>query len=475
MKLFWKIFCASVITAAALFSVGGYMLIDRFFESALSREVDSACDENAILAYSVENNFFGTYSDASAVGFAISNMGTGVVGAPTGLRLSDRSFSTVYTNCNEYFDISLLKDVSDTIAISRIEKSGDRYFIRVARLITAGDSEYYFESFRDVTDVFDERNGELSFYRWLTVVLVAADAVVMVIIARHFTKPITAMREAARAISRGNMELRAKAGSLYDGDEVGGLVADFNRMADGLERNMTELRESAQRQEDFIGSFAHELKTPLTSMIGYADMLRSQQLDPEQTIMSANYIFQEGKRLEALSLKMMDLIVVRNSEINRKRIRTSELFESVVSVAYPSILKEEGELSVHCEDAIVSIEPDLMKTVLINLIDNSRKAIEKGGKISFDGKIEGGCYVFSVTDNGRGISKADIERITEAFYMVDKSRSRAKGGAGLGLAVCSEICTLHGTKLEFESTEGVGTTVTLRIKEYEELAEDEEL
>ena len=70
-------------------------------------------------------------------------------------------------------------------------------------------------------------------------------------------------------------------------------------------------------------------------MIGYADMLRSQQLDPEQTIMSANYIFQEGKRLEALSLKMMDLIVVRNSEINRKRIRTSELFESVVSVALP--------------------------------------------------------------------------------------------------------------------------------------------
>ena len=112
-----------------------------------------------------------------------------------------------------------------------------------------------------------------------------------------------------------------------------------------------------------------------------------------------------------------------------------------------------------------------MKTVLINLIDNSRKAIEKGGKISFEGKIENGCYVFSVTDNGRGISKADIERITEAFYMVDKSRSRAKGGAGLGLAVCSEICKLHGTKLDFESTEGVGTTVTLRIKEYEELAE----
>ena len=98
MKLFWKIFCASVLTAAALFSIGGYMLIDRFFSSALDREIDSARDENALLAYTVENNFYGTYSDASAVGFAVGNMSIGSSGQPTGLRLSDRTYSTVFTN-----------------------------------------------------------------------------------------------------------------------------------------------------------------------------------------------------------------------------------------------------------------------------------------------------------------------------------------------------------------------------------------
>ncbi len=475
MKLFWKIFCASVLTAAALFSVGGYMLIDRFFESSLAREVDSACDENALLAYSFENNFFGTYSDASAVGTSVGNMGAGASGAETDLRLSDSSFSTVYTDCPVYFSTTLLKQVTKTTAIYRLEKVEDNYYIRVARLITAGDSDYFLESFRNITEVFTERNGELAFYRWLTVFLVAADAIVMFIVARHFTRPITGMREAARALSRGEMGQRVRVSGRPDNDEVAGLATDFNRMADDLEQNMTELRLAARRQEDFIGSFAHELKTPLTSMIGYADMLRSRQLEPEQTIMSANYIFQEGKRLEALSLKLMDLLVVRNSEITRKRIRTAELFESVVSVAYPTIVKEDAELTVHCEDAIVSIEPDLMKTVLLNLIDNARKAIEKGGKISFSGTMDSNAYIISVKDNGRGIPPSELERITEAFYMVDKSRSRAKGGAGLGLAVCSEICKLHGTKLEFESTVAVGTTVSVRLYDFQKLTEDDDL
>lgn len=474
MKLFWKIFCASVLTAAALFSIGGYMLIDRFFTSALDREISSACDENALLAYGIENNFYGTYSDAATVGLAVGNMSVGSAGASTGLRLSDRTYSTVFTNCSVRFDTAILRSVSRETAVYRTEKVGENYYVRVARQITAGDSEYFLESFRDVTDVFSERNGELAFFRWLTFFLVAADAVVMFIVSRHFTRPITSMREAARALARGEMGIRARVGSRPERDEVGGLAADFNRMADNLEQTVEELRSSARRQEDFIGSFAHELKTPLTSMIGYADMLRSRQLEPEQTVMSANYIFQEGKRLEALSLKLMDLLVVRNSEITRRRLRTSELFESVVSVAYPSVIKEEAELSVHCEDAIVSIEPDLMKTVLLNLIDNARKAVDKGGRISFSGAVSDGAYVISVTDNGRGIPPGELERITEAFYMVDKSRSRAKGGAGLGLAVCSEICKLHGTKLEFESTEGKGTTVTLRLSEFELLSEEDD-
>lgn len=88
-------------------------------------------------------------------------------------------------------------------------------------------------------------------------------------------------------------------------------------MADHLQQQFTELQETARRQEDFIGSFAHELKTPLTSMIGYADMLRSREMTEEERFEAANYIFKEGKRLEALSLKLLDLLVLRHEELKK--------------------------------------------------------------------------------------------------------------------------------------------------------------
>ncbi len=105
-----------------------------------------------------------------------------------------------------------------------------------------------------------------------------------------------------------------------------------------------------------------------------------------------------------------------------------------------------------------------METVLLNLIDNARKAMDYGGIILLEGKKEKDGYCVCVNDNGKGIPKGELARITEAFYMVDKSRARAKGGAGLGLAICQKIVTLHGGALEFNSVEGSGTQAYIHLK-----------
>ena len=231
-----------------------------------------------------------------------------------------------------------------------------------------------------------------------------------------------------------------------------------------LEHELESLREEADRREQFIASFAHELKTPLTAIIGYADMLRSKDMAPKPRFTAAGYIFSEGKRLEALSLKLMDIIVVGKQNFAKKKYDAGYLIREVAAVTVPSVTNDGMELNIRCEPGEVEIEPDLFKTLLINLVDNARKAGSRGQTVELYGKNEEGGFAFYVRDRGRGMKQEDIARITEAFYMIDKSRSRAQNGAGLGLALCSKIAELHGTKLEYTSEVGKGTTVRVFLK-----------
>ena len=231
-----------------------------------------------------------------------------------------------------------------------------------------------------------------------------------------------------------------------------------------LEKDLRLLQDTADRREEFIASFAHELKTPLTAIIGYADMLRSKDMAPKPRFTAAGYIFSEGKRLEALSLKLMDIIVAGKQTIEKRRYDAAYWLREIAAVTVPSVTDDGLKLEVYWENAEIELEPDLFKTLLINLVDNARKASSRGQTIELFGKNEEGGYAFYVRDRGRGMRREELERITEPFYMIDKSRSRAQNGAGLGLALCQKIAELHETKLEYQSAPGEGTTVRVFLK-----------
>lgn len=235
------------------------------------------------------------------------------------------------------------------------------------------------------------------------------------------------------------------------------------RIAD-MERLLKNLEEAANRREEFIASFAHELKTPLTAIIGYADMLRSKEMAPKSRFTAAGYIFSEGKRLEALSLKLMDIIVVGKQNFEKKRYEAGYLIREVAAVTVPSLSAEGLILDIRWDKEEILVEPDLFKTLLINLVDNARKASRRGQHIELYGRKEEGGYSFFVKDYGRGMKAEEIARIAEPFYMIDKSRSRSQNGAGLGLALCQRIAELHGTQLSYESVQGEGTTVKIRLR-----------
>lgn len=206
-----------------------------------------------------------------------------------------------------------------------------------------------------------------------------------------------------------------------------------------------------------MGAFAHELKTPLTAIIGYADMLRSHKLDEEKSILSANYIYTEGKRLEAMSFRLLDIIVAKKEEVVLSKVAVSEFFDYL-----REMFTEENRgmrFEFAWDDSTVWAEVNLIKTVLVNLIDNACKASEPGSQIKIQGnKLEEG-YRFQIEDEGIGIPVEEQHKITKAFYMVDKSRARSKNGAGLGLALCDEILKIHHSELTIQSEQGKGSCI----------------
>ena len=138
--------------------------------------------------------------------------------------------------------------------------------------------------------------------------------------------------------------------------------------------------------------------------------------------------------------------------------------ERMGSVLRPALEEAGIQFTVEAEEAPVWLEPDLMETACLNLLDNARKATPEGGTIVLTGRAKEDGYLIQVSDTGRGIPAEELSRITEPFYMVDKSRARAQGGAGLGLALCRDIVELHGGTLDFESVPGQGTTASIHLR-----------
>lgn len=232
-------------------------------------------------------------------------------------------------------------------------------------------------------------------------------------------------------------------------------------MADTIQEKISALELTVQQREDFVASFAHELKTPMTSIIGYADTLYQKELPPEQVQEAAGYILNEGLRLEALSFKLMELITLEHQEFLLEEMDVVPFFEDIRDSIQPLAQKRQVAVEFHCQPGYVRMEYDLCKTMVLNLLDN---ALKSGGTlVTVTGQPRGKRYRIEVEDNGRGIPEGELKRITEAFYMVDKSRSRKEHGAGLGLALCQRIAAIHHTRLEFDSIEGVGTTVEFAL------------
>lgn len=452
-----KILLAMVWLLTLSYGLGGALLITQGFQAALAQEKANAVTAYEMTAQTVQLvRLVDVRQDLSVTRSALDRMEQ--VSNQAGLRLS-RDGETVY-QAGEPFEP--MPDTADSRM--RLIAAEDRRLLQIGGPVRTGGSPLRLEIRYDVTPIYDSRARQISNFQKVFLLLLILGGAAAWGLARLLTGPFGRLTAAAQRLSAGELEARAE---LRTRDEVGRLGVEFDRMAEKLSETITAQQEEMARQEQFMGSFAHELKTPMTSIIGYADLLRGQSLDPQEAQEAANYIFSEGKRLESLSLKLLDLLLTEQRSLRFVAADPAPLIERLTAHLQPVYRGGGITLQSRCEPGLCRLEPDLFASVLTNLLDNARKALDRGGNIFVLGKRLPEGYEIQVLDNGRGMPEEALLHLTEAFYRVDKSRSRAQGGAGLGLTLCSRILELHGGTISFRSREGVGTIVTVLLPHAE--------
>ena len=221
------------------------------------------------------------------------------------------------------------------------------------------------------------------------------------------------------------------------------------------------LQELNARQSRFVADLTHELKTPLTSLIGYADLLRGGTLDAERRRTAAEALYHESARLESLSQQLLALNGLQADGVVLRPVRS--LPDVVLDCDAPA-------------EAVVLADRVLLADLVRNLALNAWHAGPQDGAVHLRCTDAGECWQLTVQDTGCGIPAEALPHLTEPFYRVDKARARANGGSGVGLALCAQIAEAFGTQMTFASRVGEGTTVTILLQkeaEHEEAAQQQ--
>jgi two-component system sensor histidine kinase BaeS len=291
---------------------------------------------------------------------------------------------------------------------------------------------------------------------------VIAALVLSVFISRRVVLPLVEMLTASKRIAEGRFEERVGIpgrASPEDLDELGQLALSFNQMATRLEQTET-------LRLDLIGNVAHELRTPLASIKGYMEGLIDGVLPADPA--TFHRVYREADRLERLVHDLQDLSRVEAGayELNLRPTATERLVEGVAT-RLGHQFEEKGvalEVDVPAGLPAVLVDEDRIGQVLLNLVGNALQYTPSGGEVRLSVWRQGDWVQFSVQDTGIGIPPEHLLHVFERFYRVDKSRSRAGGGSGIGLTIANHLVEAHGGQIHAASDgPGRGSTFSFTL------------
>lgn len=265
-----------------------------------------------------------------------------------------------------------------------------------------------------------------------------------------FTRPIRKLADATEAVADGELGYQV---DINSADELGRLAASFNSMSADLEK-------ADQARKQITADIAHDLRTPLSVMLGYTEAMSDGKLEGSEEIYQVMH--QQAQHLNYLITDLRTLSLLDSNELTFQIQNIDPgIILRQVKMAFTSLADEKGiQLTLQIDQQLprVNLDPDRLNQILGNLLSNAINILETGGEIKISSQADQNEYHLKVWDNGPGIQKEEIPHLFDRFYRTDKARNTDNGSSGLGLAITKKLVEAQGGKISVESEPGEGTT-----------------
>ncbi|SHH82805.1 Signal transduction histidine kinase [Sporobacter termitidis DSM 10068] len=467
MKFWQKAYICIIVIFLIGFDITVFLLINKSYSLSMQEKYSTAENERHVIQASLQSRISG----ASALYREINAKNLKMYIAPYGDYYANQNIymELYYGDDIVYSDFPYTMGARPELDIGQGEKStiarevdGALYYF-VTGYLEEPYSNIKFVYIKNVQDLADYKAQMIRHAVIIGVVISILLSILLLFLLLRLTRPIRKLNQITEEIAGGNYQKRAQ---INGKDEIGEFAGNFNAMADSVQAHIQKLSDVTEERQRFIDNLAHEMSTPITAIMGFGEFLKYANYTPEEGVKAIDYIIHQSERMKSMAHKLMDLARLNNTEIAPQTIDLRDMLAYVESTLEQNIKGKHVQVEKDLQVFLIVGDKDLIESLLLNIMENALRALPDGGKIEVKTRREGDGFILSIADNGTGIAQGDIPKVFEPFYRADKSRSRAYGGAGLGLSLCKQICDLHYARMEISSQPDIGTTIAIKFSKF---------
>ena len=465
MKLWIKTYIITLVLSLVLINSGIYMVFNMTYKKDLNVEQSRGSSTFIILEQSFERNINNMEKNGDITDEDLRELLGLYEKYYKSLNVSLKLWNEegqIYPQKNEKPDKSLFKEKKSIISIKK--QQGYNNLI-ITKIIESKGKKYYFIYNQKLEELAKTWNVLEKNYVYMSMAVSVILAIVLLFVLRRLNRPVRDLGIAVEKMKEGSYtevsEIRIKGR-----DDIAKLQESFNEMAGIINENIRQIKEEVNKRQEFVDNFSHELKSPLTTIYGFAEYVSKAKISEAEKKECMDFIMEESNRMLHLSYTLLDMAKIRNNPLVMEKIEVNTLVDSISKMVRKYMEDNSIKFVKQISGDYITGNMQLIQSLIHNLIRNSVNAIiEKGnsGKIILEIRKEGKNNIIKITDNGCGMKKEETKHIMEPFYRIDKARSRENGGTGLGLSLCSQIVTAHKGRIICESKEGQGTEITVEI------------